>query len=118
MKKSIRYFLLITYLLGSIGLFLLLNLLIFDLNFTTLLFDWTFLITLLLYFLTIEEFYQWVKNGKRSEMSDIVAIAFFFFLIFFFSKDFLTSIMGAFSIYLWIGIFELKEYPVLNKILI
>ncbi|MHA2340203.1 MAG: M48 family metalloprotease, partial [Candidatus Hodarchaeales archaeon] len=56
--------------------------------------------------------------GKRSEMSDIVAIFFFFFLIFFFSKDILTSVMGAFSIYLWIGIFELKEYPVLNKVLI
>ena len=26
--------------------------------------------------------------------------------------------MGAFSIYLWIGIFELKDYPVLNKVLI
>ncbi|MFX1591528.1 MAG: M48 family metalloprotease [Promethearchaeota archaeon] len=51
-------------------------------------------------------------------MSDIVAIFFFFFLIFFFSKDFLTSIMGAFSIYLWIGIFELKDYPIINKILI
>ncbi|MFX1377875.1 MAG: M48 family metalloprotease [Promethearchaeota archaeon] len=51
-------------------------------------------------------------------MSDIVAIFFFFFLIFFFSKDFLTSIMGAFSIYLWIGIYELKDYPVINKILI
>ncbi|MFX0080238.1 MAG: M48 family metalloprotease [Candidatus Hodarchaeota archaeon] len=51
-------------------------------------------------------------------MSDIVAIAFFFFLIFFFSKDFLTSLMGAFSIYLWIGIFELREYQILNKILI
>ncbi|MFW9987906.1 MAG: M48 family metalloprotease [Candidatus Odinarchaeota archaeon] len=51
-------------------------------------------------------------------MSDIIIIAFFFFLIFFFSKDFLTSLMGAFSIYLWIGIFELREYPILNKILI
>jgi len=30
----------------------------------------------------------------------------------------MTSIMGAFSIYLWFGIIELKEYPVLNKILI
>jgi Zn-dependent protease with chaperone function len=68
--------------------------------------------------LTIEEFYQWARNGKRSELSDIVAILFFFFLILFFSKDFLTSLMGAFSIYLWIGIFELKDYPVLNKILI
>ncbi|MFW9880207.1 MAG: M56 family metallopeptidase [Candidatus Thorarchaeota archaeon] len=80
--------------------------------------DWTFLITLLLYLLTIEEFYHWAKNGKRSELSDIVAIFFFFFIIFFFSKDFLTSIMGAFSIYLWIGIFELRDYPVINKLLI
>ncbi|MFX1316733.1 MAG: M48 family metalloprotease [Promethearchaeota archaeon] len=68
--------------------------------------------------MTIEELYHWVKNGKRSEMSDFIAILFFFFLIFFFSKDILTSIMGAFSIYLWIGIFELKDYPVINKILI
>ena len=51
-------------------------------------------------------------------MSDFVAILFFFFFIFFFSKDILTSIMGAFSIYLWFGILELKDYPVLNKILI
>jgi len=68
--------------------------------------------------LSLEELYRWAKNGKRSEMSDFVAILFFFFLIFFFSKDVLTSIMGAFSIYLWFGIFELKDYPVLNKILI
>jgi len=73
---------------------------------------------ILLFLLTIEELYHWVKNGKRSEMSDFIAILFFFFLIFFFSKDILTSIMGAFSIYLWIGIFELKDYPVLNKVLI
>ncbi|MFX1499964.1 MAG: M56 family metallopeptidase [Promethearchaeota archaeon] len=87
-------------------------------NWTELIVDWTFLITILLYLLTIEEFYHWVRNNERSEMSDIVAIAFFFFLIFFFSKDFLTSLMGAFSIYLWIGIFELREYPILNKLLI
>jgi Zn-dependent protease with chaperone function len=80
--------------------------------------DWTFILTLIFYILTIEESIQWVKNGKRSEMSDIIAIAFIFFLIFFFSKDLLTSIMGAFSIYLWIGIFELKDYPILNKVLI
>jgi len=67
---------------------------------------------------SIEEFYKFSKNGKRSEMSDLVAIFFFFFLIFFLSKDLMTSIMGAFSIYLWFGIIELKEYPVLNKILI
>ncbi|MHA2340153.1 MAG: hypothetical protein ACXACX_22865, partial [Candidatus Hodarchaeales archaeon] len=61
--------------------------------------DWTFILTFISYLLTTEEFYKWVKNGKRSEMSDIVAIFFFFFLIFFFSKDILTSVMGAFSIY-------------------
>ncbi|UCC20218.1 MAG: M48 family metalloprotease [Promethearchaeota archaeon] len=100
------------------GIFLLLNLLIFKFSLLALLTDWTFLITLLLYLLSIEEFYHWAKNGKRSELSDIVAIFFFFFIIFFFSKEFLTSIMGAFSIYLWIGIFELRDYPVINKILI
>ncbi len=118
MKKKIRYYLLFTYPLCSIGIFLLLNSFIFKFNLLAILVDWTFLITFVLYLLTIEEFYQWAKNGKRSEMSDIVVIFFFFFLIFFFSKDFLTSIMGAFSIYLWVGIFELKDYPVLNKILI
>ena len=51
-------------------------------------------------------------------MSDIIAILFFFFLIFFFSKDLLTSLMGAFSIYLWVGIIELKDYPIINKLLI
>jgi hypothetical protein len=80
--------------------------------------DWTFILTFITYVFTIEESYQWVQNGKRSEMSDLVAIIFMFFLIFFLSKDALTSIMGAFSIYLWIGIFELREYPILNKILI
>ncbi len=118
MKKNIRYFLLISYPIYTIGVFLVLNLIIFKYDFSTLLIDWTFLITCILYLITIEEFFQWAKNGKRSEMSDIIAILFFFFLIFFFSKDFLTSIMGAFSIYLWIGIYELKDYPVINKILI
>ncbi|MCK4481539.1 MAG: M48 family metalloprotease, partial [Candidatus Lokiarchaeota archaeon] len=118
MKKKIRYLLLFSYPFYSIGIFLIVNLFILKFNLLTLLTDWTFLITFVLYLLTIEEFLQWAKNGKRSEMSDIVAIFFFFFLIFFFSKDFLTSIMGAFSIYLWIGIFELRDYPIINKILI
>ena len=87
-------------------------------NFSELLIDWTFYVMFIFYLLSLEELYRWAKNGKRSEMSDFVAILFFFFVIFFFSKDILTSIMGAFSIYLWFGIFELKDYPVLNKILI
>ena len=118
MKKNIRYLLFISYPICSIVIFLLINLFILKFNFSTLLLDWIFLITFILYLLTIEEFYHWAKNGKRSEMSDIITISFFFFLIFFFSKEILTSIMGAFSIYLWIGIYELKDYPVINKILI
>ncbi|MFX0135871.1 MAG: M48 family metalloprotease, partial [Candidatus Hodarchaeota archaeon] len=118
MKKKVRYTLFIVFLLVSIGISLLFNSFIFQYKLLTLITDWTFLITFFLYLLSIEEFYRWVKIGKTSEMSDIVVIAFFFFLIFFFSKDFLTSIMGAFSIYLWVGIYELKDYPVLNKVLI
>jgi Zn-dependent protease with chaperone function len=71
-----------------------------------------------LYLISLEEFLRWLKQGRRSEMSDLVAILFFFFLIFFFTKDILTSIVGAFSIYLWFGTLELKDYPVLNKLLI
>ena len=118
MKKIFRTLFFIIYLAASIGIFLILNFLFFHFEWLKLLFDWSFLISFFLYLLTIEEFYHWVRNNKRSEMSDLVAIAFFFFIIFFFSKDFLTSLMGAFSIYLWIGIFELREYPILNKILI
>ncbi len=118
MKKFIRIFLFLVYIFGTIVFFFLINFLLLQLTWLQLLKDWSFLVTILFYILTIEEFYHWAKNGKRSEMSDIIAIFFFFFLIFFFSKDLLTSIMGAFSIYLWIGIFELKDYPVINKILI
>ena len=71
-----------------------------------------------LYLIVLEELIRWLKQGRRSEMSDLVAILFFFFLILFFTKDIFTSIIGAFSIYLWFGIFELKDYPVLNKLLI
>jgi Zn-dependent protease with chaperone function len=79
--------------------------------------DWTFLVTIFSYVLILEELTRWARNGKRSELSDIVVIFFFFFLIMFFTKDLLTSIMGAFAIYLWFGIYELKDYPVLNKVL-
>ncbi len=72
----------------------------------------------IIYFIFLEEIFRWSKQGRRSEMSDLVAILFFFFLIFFFTKDIFTSLIGGFSIYLWFGIFELKDYPVLNKLLI
>lgn len=118
MNKSRRYALFSLYLISSIALFVLIVTLILQITWLQLLKDWTFILTFIFYVLTIEESVQWVRNGKRSEMSDIIAIVFIFFLMFFFSKDILTSIMGAFSIYLWIGIFELKDYPILNKILL
>lgn len=118
MKFHTRLTLFAFYLIGSIAFFYIFIVIFLKMSSIELITDWSFIITVLLYFLTIEEFYHWLKNGKRSEMSDLVAIVFFFFVIFFFSKDLLTSLMGAFSIYLWIGVFELKDYPVLNKVLI
>ena len=118
MKVTIRYLLFFIYIFSALSILFSLTILLLQIPLFQLLTDWSFILTLLLFFLTIEEFYQWAKNGKRSEMSDIVAILFFFFFIFFFSKDFLTSLMGSFSVYLWIGIFELRDYPVLNKVLI
>ena len=116
MKKITRFGMFIFFLLTSIS-FSLISFSILD-NWLLILGDWTFYALFIFYLLSIEEFYKFAKNGKRSELSDFVALLFFFFLIFFISKDVFTSIMGAFSIYLWFGIAELKDYPVLNKILI
>ena len=118
MKIKLRYLLFIFYIVISLGLFFLFQFILFQPNLYGTFSDWSFWVVFFLFLLTIEEFYRFCKNGKRSEMSDLVALLFFFFLIFFFSKDVFISIMGAFSIYLWFGIFELKDYPVLNKILI
>ncbi|MHA1234203.1 MAG: hypothetical protein ACTSQL_03850, partial [Promethearchaeota archaeon] len=116
MKKIARFGMFIFFLLTTVSFslisFSLLN------NWLVILGDWTFYALFIFYLLSIEEFYKFAKNGKRSELSDFVALLFFFFLIFFISKDIFTSIMGAFSIYLWFGVAELKDYPVLNKILI
>ena len=116
MKKVARFSLFIFFLLITISLSLVLIILIGD--WIVLLGDWIFYALFIFYVLSIEELYRWAKNSKRSELSDFVFLLFFFFLILFISKDVLTSIMGAFSIYLWFGILELKDYPVLNKILI
>ncbi|MFX1442810.1 MAG: M48 family metalloprotease [Promethearchaeota archaeon] len=118
MKKVARYLLLIFYIFGSIITFYLVGFIFFQPDWSEIFIDWSFYVVVFLYFITIQEFVHWAKIGRRSEMSDLVAIAFFFFLIFFFTKDLLTSLMGAFSIYLWFGIFELKDYPILNKILV
>ena len=118
MKKAVRYFLFIIYIFSSLAMVFLFGFVFFQPNWAEILIDWTFLATAFFFIITVEEFFHWARIGRRSEMSDLIAIAFFFFLIFFFTKDLLTSLMGAFSIYLWVGVFELKEYPVLNKILI
>ncbi|MCJ7651430.1 MAG: hypothetical protein MUP85_22710, partial [Candidatus Lokiarchaeota archaeon] len=116
MKKPRRFLLFLLFILGSLSFFYLTLFIILNSQFFTLILDWTFWASLILYILTIEEILRWAKDGKRSDLSDIVAIFFFFFVILFLSKDMMTSIMGAFSIYLWFGIYELKDYPVLNKI--
>ena len=118
MKKYNRYFLLVFYLICSLGLFYFFYFIVFPIELADLLFDWTLYPLIFFFLLSINEFYSFCKIGRRSELSDIVAIALFFFVIFFITKDLLTSIMGAFSIYLWVGIIELREYPVINKILI
>lgn len=118
MKKFLRYSLLVSYIVGSLVIFYLLGFIFFTPDWNLILTDWSFWLMLLFYAISIEEFVHWARIDQRSEMSDFIAIAFFFFLIFFITKDLMTSLMGALSIYLWVGVFELKEYPILNKILI
>ncbi len=102
----------------SIGLFYFFYFILFQFQWIDILMDWTFYPVVFFFLLSINEIYHWAKISRRSELSDLVAIAFLFFLILFVTKDLLTSIMGAFSIYLWFGVYELREYPVINKILI
>ncbi len=119
MKKHERYLLFVIYLLGTLCSIYILGFILFQPDWINdIITDWSFWAALILYIITTQEFLHWARVGRRSELSDFVFIAFFFFLIFFFTKDLMTSIMGSFSIYLWVGIFELKEYPVLNKILV
>ncbi|MHA1146932.1 MAG: M48 family metalloprotease [Promethearchaeota archaeon] len=118
MKKNVRFLIVITYLFSTLFLIYVLGFLLFQLKLTDLIIDWTFWGAILFYFGSISELLHWAKIGKRSEMSDLIAIAFFFFVILFITKDWLTAMMGAFSIYLWVGVAELKDYPVINKLLI
>ncbi len=72
----------------------------------------------ILWGLLINEGISWVKNGKRSDWSDLVVIIFLFVTAYLLTRDIFTSFIGAFSLYLIFGIYELKEYEVLNKILL
>ena len=65
----------------------------------------------------VNEAYHWVKRGKRGESADIVLLGFLFVTVYLLTDDILNAIIGAFSIYLILGIVELKEYEVLNKLL-
>ncbi len=113
-----RYIILTIFIVLSLLFFTILVVFFLLTNILALIQDWTFFAMIIVYFVLLEEIFRWSKQGRRSEMSDLVAILFFFFLIFFFTKDIFTSLIGGFSIYLWFGIFELKDYPVLNKLLI
>lgn len=66
----------------------------------------------------INEGIHWIKSGKRSDWADLVIIAFLFITVFLITRDVLLSFVGAFSIYLLFGIEELKEYEILNKIVL
>ena len=118
MKKITRSIIFFGFLLLSLSFYSILIFYFLITGFLALIQDWTFFAMIVLYLIVLEEIFRWFKQGRRSEMSDLVAILFFFFLIFFFTKDIFTSIIGAFSVYLWFGILELKDYPVLNKLLI
>ncbi len=117
MEKNKRILILIlTLLLSGLSVYLF-GFVFFTLDWIIIILDIAFWITLLLYFFLVNEIYHWVKEGKRSELADIVFIAFLFFFIFFLFKDLMTSFMGAFFIYLLLGRSEVKEYEVLSKLL-
>ncbi|MHA1562666.1 MAG: hypothetical protein ACTSPA_11125 [Promethearchaeota archaeon] len=118
MKKNTQIILLISFILGTIGIISLL----FIFNAISLpdtpLNIGLWVAFVILWGLLINEGISWVKNGKRSDWSDLVVILFLFVTIFLFTNDIFNSFIGAFSLYLIFGIYELKEYEVLNKILL
>ncbi|MHA1584377.1 MAG: M48 family metalloprotease [Promethearchaeota archaeon] len=72
----------------------------------------------ILFITMCNEGFNWVKNGKRSDIADLIAILFFGIVVYLFTRNIMTSVMGAFSIYLIFGIFELKDYEILDKLLL
>ncbi len=118
MKKNIQIVLLISFIIGTIGIIGFLF--IFNvISLPTTPLDIGLWIAFgILWGLLINEGISWVKNGKRSDWSDLVVILFLFVTVYLLTLDILTSFIGAFSLYLIFGIYELKEYEVLNKILL
>ncbi|TFG19777.1 MAG: hypothetical protein EU530_05205 [Promethearchaeota archaeon] len=77
--------------------------------------------------LMVNELYHWRKQGKRSEAFDLVLLIFIFVTIYLLTYDpeldsvadpIMNSIIGAFGIFIIFGAYELREYEVLNKLLI
>ena len=53
---------------------------------------------------SINEGVNWIRNGKRSDWADLIAIGFLFIAVYLWTDNIMTSIIGAFSIYLIFGI--------------
>ena len=71
-----------------------------------------------LFFLSLlNEGHIYIKNSKRSEWGDLVIIGYLFVVVFLVTNDAFDAFLGSFSIYLLLGISELKDYDVINKIL-
>jgi Zn-dependent protease with chaperone function len=77
--------------------------------------------------LMVNELLHWRKQGKRSEAFDLVLILFIFITIYIatfnpeldsVADPIMNSIIGAFGIFIIFGAYELREYEVLNKLLI
>ncbi|UYP47308.1 Protease HtpX [Candidatus Lokiarchaeum ossiferum] len=72
----------------------------------------------IMWIVMINEGLNWIKNGKRSEWSDLVVIIFLFITVYLASKNLFNSFIGAFSIYLIFGVYEMKDYEILNKVVL
>jgi len=73
---------------------------------------------LILMGLFVNELLHWKKQGKRSDAFDLVLLGFIFISIYLATFDPMNSIIGAFGIFIIFGAYELREYEVLNKLLI
>ncbi|RLI66668.1 MAG: hypothetical protein DRO88_01175 [Promethearchaeia archaeon] len=118
MKKNLQIVLIGSFIFGTIGIIIGLY---FShlIQFPTKILDIALWIGFWVFWVgVINEGFHWVKNGKRSDWADLVIIAFLFITVFLITRDVLLSFVGAFSIYLLFGIEELKEYEILNKIVL
>jgi Zn-dependent protease with chaperone function len=68
--------------------------------------------------LLCNDVYVWIKRGKRGESFDLIVLGFLFVIVYLLTDDIMNSFIGALSIYMIFGVMELKDYEVLNKILI